>query len=82
MSVYKINHYLDKMNKMLVTTKTMIMAVMLLMMAIAIANPVIALAVNQSAFPQIMTQTQTIKVRKVLKCFPITLKDIMSVLEE
>jgi hypothetical protein len=57
MSVYKINHYLDKMNKMLVTTKTTIMAVMLLMMAIAIANPVIALAVNQSAFPQIMTQT-------------------------
>jgi len=45
------------MNKMLVTTKTTIMAVMLLMMAIAIANPVIALAVNQSAFPQIMTQT-------------------------
>jgi hypothetical protein len=57
MSVYKINHYLDKMNKMLVTTKTTIMAVMLLMMAIAIANPVIALAVNQSAFPQIMTRT-------------------------
>jgi len=57
MSVYKINHYLDKMNKMLVTTKTTIMAVMLLMMAIAIANPVISLAVNQSAFPQIMTQT-------------------------
>jgi|GEM_PF-3595161 len=57
MSVYKINHYLDKMNKMLVTTKTTIMAVMLLMMAIAIANPVIALAGNQSAFPQIMTQT-------------------------
>jgi hypothetical protein len=57
MSVYKINHYLDKMNKMLVTTKTTIMAVMLLMMAIAIANPVIALAVNQSAFPQIMTKT-------------------------
>jgi hypothetical protein len=57
MSVYKINPYLDKMNKMLVTTKTTIMAVMLLMMAITIANPVIALAVNQSAFPQIMTQT-------------------------
>jgi hypothetical protein len=57
MSVYKINHYLDKMNKMVVTTKTTIMAVMLLMMAIAIANPVIALAVNQSAFPQIMTKT-------------------------
>ena len=51
MSLYKINHYLDKMNKMLVTTKTTIMAVMLLLMAIAIANPVIALAVNQSAYP-------------------------------
>jgi hypothetical protein len=51
MSLYKINHYLDKMNKMLVTTKTTIMAVVLLLMAIAIANPVIALAVNQSAYP-------------------------------
>ena len=36
---------------MLVTTKTTIMAVMLLLMAIAIANPVIALAVNQLAYP-------------------------------
>jgi hypothetical protein len=53
MFVYKINHYLDKMNKMLVTTKTTIMAVMLLMVAIAIANPVIALAVHQWLIPKL-----------------------------
>ena len=37
------------MNKILITSKTTIMAVMLLL--VAIANPVIALAVNQLAYP-------------------------------
>jgi hypothetical protein len=54
----------------------------IIVVTLMLANPFISLAVNQMISPPELTQTKTIQTRNVLKCFPFTVKDIMTVLEE
>jgi hypothetical protein len=54
----------------------------IIVITLVLANPVIPLAVNQMLSLAAFDPDQDYTDKDVLKCFPFTVKDIMTVLEE